>query len=117
MSLNYKEYITKEKIEKFTKQPIAELKFDEKSAYVRLFSESMGPSPEFHVDDYNFKGINYTSSYDLSKKWQKFMLLSLPKEKGDKYIDDYNRYLDSQKITWEDIDYNEQQFAHQHKGI
>ena len=76
-----------------------------------------GSSLEFHIDDYTFKDVNSFSEEDYSKKWQKFMLKNLPSNMRDEYVDNFNSYLDSQKITWEDIDYNEQQFAHQHKGI
>ena len=117
MSLIFKETITKEKIEKFTKKKVAELKFDEKSAYVKLETETMGPNPEFTVDDYTFEGINYTSSCDLSVKWRKFMLMQLSKNRGDEYIDNFDKYLNSLRITWADIDYNEQQFSYQNELV
>ena len=117
MSLNYKEYITKENIEKFSNRSVSEIKFFETYVYVKFNKIFEGSSLEFNIDDYGFKDVNSFSDEDYSKKWQKFMLRSLPAKLRDKYIDDFNKHLDSLRITWEDIDYNEQQFSHQHKGV
>lgn len=98
MILNYKHLITKENINKFTKNYVEEITFYDDYAYVKFFRESMGPSPEFHIDDYTFKGINYTSHYDLSENWRKFILKQLSTEEKKKYVETYNQSLDDLKI-------------------
>ena len=98
MSLNYKYLITTENINSFTKNHVEKIEFTDGYAYVKFFRESMGPSPEFHVDDFSFVGINYTQQYDLSENWRKFILKQLSKEEKTIYIKTYNDSLDSLKI-------------------
>lgn len=98
MNLNYKQLITKENINEFTKNHVEEIEFTESYAYVKFFRDSMGPSPEFHVDDFEFIGINYTSSYDLSEKWRKFIIKQLTNDEKKKYIETYNNSLEDLKI-------------------
>ena len=86
----YHSFITKEKIEEFTTDVVAEIKFKGDYFYVKFYTDYMGPSPEFHVDDFTFKGINSYSYMDESKNLREFMVKSLPSELKEKYIETFN---------------------------
>ncbi len=95
----YHSFITKEKIEEFTTDAVAEMKFMVDYIYVKFYTDYMGPSPEFHVDDFTFKGINRFAYMDLSKNWRDFMVESLPHGLKEKYIETFNTMLDNQKLS------------------
>lgn len=92
-------FITKEKIEEFTADAVNEIKFQGDYFYVKFYTDYMGPSPEFHVDDFSFKGINSFSYIDLSKNWREFMLASLPDAVKVRYMKEFNALLDNEKLT------------------
>lgn len=43
------------------------------SYYLKMFTGSMGPQPEFRVTETSCKGINYYKGYDLTIQWLKFL--------------------------------------------
>ena len=104
MSILYKSFITKEKIEEFTTDAVAEIKIKDDYFYVKFFADYMGPSPEFYVDDFTFKGINSYSYMDVSKNWRKFMVKTLPDELKQKYIETFNTQLDNEKLSLPELD-------------
>lgn len=95
----YHSFITKEKIEEFTTDAVAEIKFKGDYFYVKFYTDYMGPSPEFHVDDFTFKGINRFAYVDLSKNWRKFMLENLPEDIKVNYMNTFNSLLDNDKLS------------------
>jgi len=99
MSMLYKSFISKEKIEEFAADAVAEFKPKEEYIYVKFYIDCMGPSPEFHVDDFSFKGINRCQCIDLSKNWRKFMVNILPDELKEKYVEAFNSKLDREKLS------------------
>ena len=106
MSLNYKKYITEETINEFTSEYVNEIKEKENHIYVKLYRVGMGPSPEFHVTDYTFKGINSYQSFDLSKEWINHMLHIIPPSKRKDYAEEYNRQIDNLKIPTNELDFD-----------
>jgi len=99
MSIIYKSYISKEKIEEFTTDAVAEMKLKDDYFYIKFYPDYMGPSPEFHVDDFTFKGINTYAYMDVSKNWRKYMVSTLPNDLKAKYVETYNAILDSEKLS------------------
>ena len=98
MSMEYQEYINTETIEKFTQEGVCNIKFTSKYVYVMLYPAGMGPCPEFHVDDFTFKGINSYSSQDFSNAWRNFFAKELPKEIRTEYVKTFNQMLDNEKL-------------------
>lgn len=103
MQLDYKEYITKENLTEFLMRDVDEIKEKEDYIYVKFYGQGMGPSPEFHVTDFSFKGINSYHSFDLSKEWLTFMIRILNPSLRIEYADKYNKYIDSLKISTDNI--------------
>ena len=104
MNLDYKYLMTKENINNFTKNYVEEISFANSCAYVKFFRDGMGPSPEFHIDDFTFVGINYTRGYDLSGQWRKFIIKQLTNDEKKKYIDLFNQSLENLKIDEHNLD-------------
>lgn len=106
MSLNYKHYITEENLNEFALNNVNVIKEKDDYYYVKFYGRGMGPSPEFHVTDYTFKGINSYQSFDLSKEWRNYMLRIISPSKRKEYAEEYNRQIDNLKISTDDLDFD-----------
>ena len=99
MSLEFREFITKENVEEFVLSYASEFTEKEDYFYVKFYNQYMGPSPEFQVTDFTFKGINSYHSFDLSDKWRTHMLRTINPSLRKEYIKKFNEHLDNSKLS------------------
>ena len=67
--------------------------------YLSVYPEGYGPKPEFHVSDFYFKGINSYKGVDMSQKWRYFVMTQLSPEVREQYADEFNAFIEEQKLT------------------
>lgn len=96
---NFVADFTEKDIEDFICCPVEELRKNDNGGYVKFFTGSYGPSPEFKYDSFTFKGINSYANSDYSSDWRKHVAKKLSPVDKKEYIDEFNNSLDCQKMS------------------
>jgi len=92
------EKLKKEQISEFAARfdcSVAELKKDDECIYVKFFTGSYGPQPEFWLTDFECKASEYFSKMENSvqKQWRNFLYNKFGEQYKNKLADNFNNEL------------------------